>query len=147
MKKNILPTIALLLMLFLNQACITPKNTNENSLSNPKKTTKQTMEPIKIIPFKTEYTAKVGQQLAYSCDDHASVGITSDYSVEDSKILLFIKKDTAYDNQDGDRPPGGDAAVSSFVFEAAAKGTTILTIREYFRAELKHEYKFTITVE
>lgn len=118
----------------------------ENTKVKIKKKRKKQMKTIALTPFNTQITIKVGEKLEYTYEDHASVGISSDYSIGNNKVVAFKEKNTVYDKPEP-RPVGGDAAKTTFVFEAVASGTCQLTIQDFFRGDVKQEYKYTITVE
>jgi hypothetical protein len=107
---------------------------------------KNTMDTISINPLRSsDYTIKVGQNLSYSYVEHASVGISGEYFIENSKVLELKDKVRTYKNNNG--LPGGDEASIVLLFTGKEKGTTTLTVKKMFRGSVEDEYKFNITVE
>lgn len=110
---------------------------------------KTTMEVIKLSPFDTRVELAKGQRCSYTCQDHQSVGWTSDFSISDPQILSLIDNTLLFKNpKQKEHPvPGGDAGQRTYVFETKAKGTCQLTIQTYMRGKLDREHVIELTVK
>lgn len=106
------------------------------------------MAIFKLSPIKKELDLEKGDQITYTYSEHLSVGVTADFEIENALVLKHLETDTAYLNPEKmeEGMTGGDAANTTFVFEAISEGTTLLIIRKYFRSELEEEYTFRINV-
>lgn len=106
------------------------------------------MTTIKLSPSEREVTVEKGDRLTYTYNEHISVGYTADFEIEDLHVLKHLETDTVYQYPEkmGEGMTGGDAANTTFVFEACLSGTTLLIIRKYFRSELEEEYRFRINI-
>ena len=124
------------------------KKPKKGKKSKNPKTTVNIMDTISINPLRSsDYTIKVGQNISYSYVEHGSVGIGSEYSVENNKVLELKDKVITYKNPANTGLPGGDEASLRLIFTGKEKGTTTLTIKNMFRGSVEDEYQFKITVD
>jgi hypothetical protein len=102
---------------------------------------------IELHPLKdNHYTLKVGQKVYYSAKLHASVGIYTEYAINDTDVAKFVSDDITFQNKENANLPGGDEATQTFVFEAIKVGKTTITLREMFRNDEKHKAVFHVKV-
>lgn len=85
----------------------------------------------------------------YETTVHASVGIEVEYEIENTKIVQFHHEDISYKHKkDMEKGlSGADEATKTFAFKAKSRGTTIITIKELFRGDVKNTYTFKIIVK
>lgn len=104
---------------------------------------------MKLSHFETTLTIKTGTTLSYSFKSHASVGYGAEFEIGDPNVLRHLRTDTDYEQSEQERAgkTGADAATGTFVFEAAAPGTSTLKVAEKFRGSTELEVNYTITVE
>jgi predicted secreted protein len=106
----------------------------------------------KIVELKidnTDVKVTIGVKLAYSFNEHMSVGYWAEFEIEDESVIRHSGTDTAYNSPERMNEPGmsgADAAKTTFFFEAISTGTSLLIVRNIFRGEIENEYKFRITV-
>lgn len=99
-----------------------------------------------LSPTQTAVTVAVGTKLLYSFPQWASVGLWAEQKVADETVVRYVRTDEVYAQPEADRPPGGDSATGTFVFEAVAPGTTTVQIDESDKGTVKQSTTFTITV-
>lgn len=104
-------------------------------------------EVITLIPFKTKYTAVVGQKLVYTASVHGSVGSATTVSAPSEDIVKLMDSEHKYKDPSKKDMSGGDAATVTYTFEALKAGTGHVFIEKSFRGELENRYELEITVE
>ena len=107
------------------------------------------MKKIPLVPSATDLKAEIGDELAYVFYEHVSVGYMAEFDIEDESVVRHKGSETIYEQPERMNEPGitgADAAQTTFYFEAMAKGTTLLIIRNIFRMDIESEYRFRITV-
>ncbi len=107
------------------------------------------MKVVKLFSFQKEFVLRKGDQCKYTYHEHVSVGYTADFEIEDSKVLKHLETNTRYEQPERMKHgmAGGDAAETTFVFQAESFGTSLLWIRKYFRFDLEEEMQFRIIVK
>lgn len=103
-------------------------------------------DEVTLSPTQTAVTVAVGTKLLYSFPQWASVGLWAEQKVADETVVRYVRTDEVYAQPEADRPPGGDSATGTFVFEAVAPGTTTVQIDESDKGTVKQSTTFTITV-
>ncbi|MCB0640270.1 MAG: hypothetical protein KDC44_01460 [Phaeodactylibacter sp.] len=83
---------------------------------------------------------EVGQRFALKTKVHASIGLDTDYEIDDEAILDLEEEELILDHapKDGDPiPTGGDAGYEILEFEGKSKGTTTLHFKKVYRTEVQ----------
>lgn len=99
-----------------------------------------------ISPLHGELELTIGEKASYTGSVHGSVGTQKECWSSDEKILKLVDKDFKYNKPQVPGETGGDAAKETYIFEALSVGTTEVTIQDWFRGALEHEYKVKISV-
>lgn len=107
------------------------------------------MKVVKLSPLEKEIHLKIGDQCTFTYNEHVSVGYTAEFEIEDSEILGHLETNTQYSHPERMKTgmTGGDAAKTTFSFEARELGTSLLFIRKFFRFDLEEEFQFRIIVK
>jgi hypothetical protein len=116
------------------------KGKSRNQLIGNDTLTIETMKSLK-------YAIKKGQIISYTFKEHASVGITEDFSLDNTSILVLADKKTDYKNPNRENLVGADEARVTLYFKGAATGKTLLTINEFDKGKIKKSHKIEIIVE
>ncbi len=104
-------------------------------------------DEVTLSPTQTEVSVPVGTKLLYSFSQWASVGLWAEQKVADETVVRYVRTDEAYAQSEADRArPGGDSATGTFVFEAAAPGSTTVQIDESDKGTVTKTTTFMITV-
>lgn len=103
---------------------------------------------VDLSPGQAAVTVAPGTRLRWSFKSHASVGYDADYELDDSGVVVFVRRDTDYEQSEAQRAgkTGADAATGTFVFEAREPGTASLQLRAQFRGAVESEARYAITV-
>lgn len=104
---------------------------------------------VELSPLEPQVRVATGATLQYAFKSHASVGYGANQTCSDEAVVRYVRTDMAYQQPETEqgRPPGGDAATGTFVFEAVAPGTATVTVEEVFRGTVERSTTFTIVVE
>ena len=107
------------------------------------------MKVVKLSPFKKELHLEKGDYCTFTYHEHVSVGYTADFDIEDATVLRHLETNTQYEDPERMKngTTGGDAAQTTFTFEAIQQGTTLLFIHKYFRFDLEEEFQFRIIIK
>lgn len=130
----------LFLCLTIQNACV-----SQHQKINSKSTQSSKMEPVTLYTFKTNYTVKKGQQLEFSYEGNASVGVTADYKLEDKTLIKYVTTEVSSPN--AVEGAGGYNENITFIFEALKVGKTKIIIQEYDQLEPSKQYEFVVTIE
>jgi hypothetical protein len=103
-------------------------------------------DEVTLSPTQTAVTVAVGTKLLFSYTQWASVGLWAEQKIADEAVVRYVRTDEVFAQPGPDRPPGGDRATGTFVFEAAAPGTTTVQIDESDKGTVTKSTTFTITV-
>jgi pyruvate/2-oxoacid:ferredoxin oxidoreductase alpha subunit len=145
--------ISLIVLLFLSSYSFAQGNNPDKieKTKKVKKAKKKKTESDSIIVIEElrskDYTIKTGQKISYTYKEHASVGITSTYSVDKTAILVYKELISDYKNKNREGLTGADEASITVIFEGSSKGKAVLTVKNMFRGNIEREFNITITVE
>lgn len=101
-----------------------------------------------ISHFDNKIALAVGQQCSYTCRQHTSVGISSNFEIGNTNVFALNSTDTVLKNKDqiNNPKPGGDNAMKTYIFEAKSKGTTQLTMTTYMRGDVERVHTIEVVV-
>jgi pyruvate/2-oxoacid:ferredoxin oxidoreductase alpha subunit len=141
-----------ILLLIGSGACAQGNNVEKiektKKVKKAKKKKKESYSIVEIEELRSkEYTIKSGQKISYTYKEHASVGITSTYSVDKTAILVYKELISDYKNKNREGLTGADEASITVIFEGSSKGNAVLTVKKMFRGNIEREFNITITVE
>ena len=93
------------------------------------------------------HKVKVGDIVSFSLPEFGSTGEESNYSIDNEEVLILAGSAFEYSNPSKAGMPGGDSGNTFLHLQAKKAGNCNLKIQKIFRAKLKSELNYKITVE
>jgi len=92
----------------------------------------------------------VNETVYFEFHRHGSVGENTEYEINDESVLRHLRTETEYLHPEQMKYPGwtgGDAEKGRWYFKTRGIGTTILTVKKFFRGTLESTCRVKIIVE
>ncbi len=107
---------------------------------------KPTKDMVSMDGLRGDVTISIGDIVYYAAGVHGSVGYSTSVDQPSGESIEFQKREFVYDDPENAGLSGGDEGTEYYLFEAKEAGTSIVTVRNYFRGDLESEFKIKVTV-